>query len=205
MNNRNERRELKSQPVDKRTLAKYYPRAAACIVFAAAAGAACWFLAPLAADALGYEKYGKAAAAAALLVDAMLLVRALSRNSIRKWCYAYITYVYDCMEMDSVINCPRCQTAFVRSYSGVESETKSCPNKNCGLSLGDRMTYSQMPSTYETAKALVLNGGVRDDFKHSTFRDVAEFLLSFAVFLASSVFLTFLAAPRLIEALRELF
>lgn len=198
--------ELKNQPIDKRTTSKYATRNALISAAYLSGIAICMVAAPKITEALKYGEYAGKVRAAAVIALAIMFIRSLYRNYIKKWCYAYINYIYDCMERADTENCPRCQTAFAVDYSN-PGKPKSCPNKNCKISLENRLTYSQMPATNEAAKALVMNMGIYDDFKHSTSSVVFSWIGALIVSAAVGVGIVWFAVPYvadLVQSIKDL-
>lgn len=196
-------KEIKNQPIDARSKKPFYIRTVcAVILFPLSTVLLCLLLRPI-ADKLGFEAHIQRLTVVLIAVMALMLIRYLYRNNIRKWCCAYINYVYDCMEREDTDHCPRCQSVFAAQYGETDAQ-RECPNKNCGLSLKDKLSYSKLPATVYGAKALVLNAGVRHDFAHSTARDIWQCIVSLAVYAAVSVVSVYFIAPRVIDAVKQL-
>lgn len=196
-------KEIKNQPIDERSTKPFYKRCVyAAIIFPVATVLLCLLLRVI-ADNLGFENHTRRLTIILIAVIVLLLIRYIYRNNIRKWCCAYINYVYDCMERDETRNCPRCATAYAAQY-GEKIGVKECPNKNCAISLKDKIPYSKLPGTVYGAKALVLNAGIKDDFDPSTARDIWQCIVAFIVYAALSAACVYFIAPRFISAVKQL-
>ena len=195
-------KEIKNQPLDGRSKKPYYLRIVGAVILFPLVTLLLIQILGMLADKLGFEAHEKRLTIVLIAVMALLFIRYLYRTGIRKWCCAYINYVYDCMERDDTDHCPRCSTAFAAQYG--QEPVKECPNSNCGMSLKDRIPYSKLPGTVYGAKALVLNAGVKDDFKPSVAANVWQLLVALSVYAAVSAFCVYFIAPRIIDAVRQL-
>ena len=114
-----------------------------------------------------------------------------------------MNFVQDCFAREDVDCCPRCNTSF-GGYYGESERKKQCPNKNCALSADEKIRFGRLPATVNDAKALVLNAGVRDDFKFSAARCIFQFLAALVVYAAVAVAIVYFIVPQIAKLTQEI-
>ncbi len=196
-------KELKNQPIDARAKKPFFLRAAlACLLFPCGTAVCCLVMRSIAQSA-GYEEHIKRLCVVIIIVAALMFVRYLYRCNIRKWCCAYMNFVQDCFAREDVERCPRCNTAFGGVY-GESERKKQCPNKNCALSADEKIRFGRLPATVNDAKALVLNAGVRDDFKFSVAKCVFQTVAALVVYAVVAVTIVYFIIPQIARLVKEI-
>lgn len=201
--------DIKSQPIDKRTLIPFWIRIIASTVAVAAILILMHKFLP---DILGKFKFSEHeewVRWAAPITAVLMYLRYVVKTFRRKWGYAFAVYVYDVMKRPDADICPRCKTRLNKDILDIDYNTLepmgevhncSCPNTNCGLSLQKKMTFSKCPSTKNGLRAFVLNLGVRRDYEET----VLTQLVSFVFTLAINAAIASLVAIKLIPLIEKL-
>lgn len=182
--------EIKKQPIDKRTLLPFYTRLVLATLVLAGVLIALHKLLPDIMKRLELSEHTDLAQLAAPITACLMYIRYIRSTCNRKWGYAFVVYVYDVMSRADSSICPRCKTRLDKDFSDLDfmvSEPKSevqecsCPNTNCGLSLQNKMSFSQCPSTRKGLKAFVLNLGIKSDYSETLVSRIFNFILALAV------------------------
>lgn len=180
---------IKNQPIDKRTLVPFAVR----IILATVALAVGILLTPTLMPKLmklaKLSKYADLSVPASYITWCIMYLRYVRATCNRKWGYAYLLYVYDCMQRPESTNCPRCKSMLDKEFTepAVSGDTGdvtvavkscSCPNKNCGLTIDRKLKYHNVPASRYGVKALVMNMGIKDDFTDSIFELAYRFVIA---------------------------
>lgn len=196
--------EIKNFPIDKRTKTRVYLRLLISTLVTALLVFLSYKYMPKLADKVDLKISGKDLRLIASITIVLMYVRYVFATLNRKWGYAFLMFAYDVMQRPDALMCPRCKTRLLKDVNDTEFDSLtptsrvtecSCPNTNCGLSLSERMTFSQCPSTHKKLKAFVLNMGIKSYYLETLPQRIMSTLLYLVLFVAIALFITLIAVP----------
>lgn len=201
--------DIKSQPIDKRTLIPFWIRIVASTIAVAVLLVLIHKFLPDVLGKLKLSEHEKWVRWAAPITAVLMYLRYVIKTFRRKWSYAFAVYVYDVMKRSDADICPRCKTRLDKDMNKIDYTVSdpsgrvlicSCPNTNCGLSLQKKMTFSKCPSTKNGQRAFILNLGVRRDYEETVLTQLVSFVSSLAINAA----IASLVAVKLIPLIEKL-
>ena len=192
--------EFKSQPINIRSKKPFWIRIAFALVLFPLFAFLTSLLVPPVLEKFDREGMENTVKIVVFITYGIMMLRYLYSTNIRKWCYAYIQFVYDAMLREDTMKCPRCQT-YLENTSDGDNKTRQCQNTNCRMSLKNRFSFSQMPATKRSSEALVMNRGIYDDFKTSVSATIVSLVVNVIVTAAAAFALLQYAIPYIKDLL----